>query len=30
MERINALLLAHPRKACGLSALIGLLLGLLA
>jgi hypothetical protein len=30
MERLNALLLAHPRKACVLSALIGLLLGLLA
>jgi ElaB/YqjD/DUF883 family membrane-anchored ribosome-binding protein len=30
MDRLNALLLAHPRKACGLSALIGLLLGLLA
>ena len=30
MARIHALILAHPLKACGASALLGLILGLLA
>jgi hypothetical protein len=29
MERIEALIVAHPRKACAVSALLGVLLGLL-